>query len=129
MQQKFLSYNQWHTVRTFKGLPYDNSVFTIIETPSFLNVVDKYLDENALFALKTYLANHPDAGEVVPGSGGVRKLRWTRPGMGKRGGARVIYFNRLDQGVIVLLTIYIKAKFDTIPAHVLKALKEAAEHE
>jgi len=104
-------------------------MFTIIETPSFLNVVDKYLDENALFTLKTYLANHPDAGEVVPGSGGVRKLRWTRPGMGKRGGARVIYFNQLDQGVIVLLTIYIKAKFDNIPAHILKALKEAAEHE
>jgi hypothetical protein len=60
-------------------------MFTIIETPSFLNVVDKYLDENALFALKTHMANHPDAGEVVPGSGGVRKLRWTRPGMGKRG--------------------------------------------
>ena len=79
-------------------------MFTIIETPLFLNVVDKYLDENVLFTLKTYRANHPDAGEVVPDSGGVRKLRWTRPGMGKRGGARVIYFNRLDQGVIVLLT-------------------------
>ncbi len=104
-------------------------MFTIIETSSFLSVVDKYLDENALFALKTYLANHPDAGEVVLGSGGVRKLRWTRPGMGKRGGARVIYLNRLDQGVIVLLTIYIKAKFDNIPAHILKALKEAAEDE
>lgn len=75
---------------------------------------------------------HPtisDAGEVVPGSGGVRKLRWTRPGMGKRSGARVIYFNRLDQGVIVLLTIYIKAKFDNIPAHILRALKEASEHD
>ena len=67
----------------------------------------------------------PDAGNVIPGSGGCRKVRWQRTGMGKRGGARVIYFNRLDEGKIWLLTMYAKTVRGSIPAHLLKAIKEA----
>lgn len=67
---------------------------------------------------------HPDAGDVVPHSGGVRKVRWSRKGLGKRGGVRVIYFNRLDEGEIWLLLIYAKSADDNIPAHVLQELKE-----
>jgi hypothetical protein len=66
---------------------------------------------------------------VIPGTGGLRKVRWSRPGMGKRGGARVIYFNRNEQDDLVLLLVYVKAKFDNIPAATLLKLKEAIDAE
>jgi hypothetical protein len=59
----------------------------------------------------------------------LRKVRWSRPGMGKRGGARVIYFNRNEQDDLVLLLVYVKAKFDNIPATILLKLKEAIDAE
>ncbi|CAN7689735.1 hypothetical protein [Variovorax paradoxus] len=59
----------------------------------------------------------------------MRKVRWSRPGMGKRGGARVIYFNRNEQDDLVLLLVYVKAKFDNIPATILLKLKEAIDAE
>jgi hypothetical protein len=102
-------------------------MLTIVETAKFQELVDLYLDEESFTEFKNQLANHPDAGDVIPGSGGVRKIRWSRAGMGKRGGVRVIYFARLTLGEIVLLTIYAKAKFDSIPPNVARALKEAYE--
>ncbi|MDO8595701.1 MAG: transcriptional regulator, partial [Sulfuricaulis sp.] len=65
--------------------------------------------------------------DVIPGSGGCRKLRWSRKGMGKRGGVRVIYFNRLESGEIWLLLIYAKSVRENIPAHVLRKVKEEIE--
>lgn len=72
----------------------------------------------------TWLAANPLIGDVVPGSGGLRKVRWSRSGMGKRGGTRVIYYNTLAEGSIWLLIAYTKAKFDNLPAAFLKQLKE-----
>jgi hypothetical protein len=60
------------------------------------------------------------------GTGGLRKVRYTRQGTGKRGGARIIYFNVLDDGEIWLLIVYSKAKFDNLPIAFLKQLKAAA---
>lgn len=102
-------------------------MLTVVETPTFARVADDYWtdDERATFA--AYLAFHPDAGEVIPNSGGVRKIRWRRKGMGKRGGVRVIYYNQLTEGRIWLLLIYAKSANDNIPTHVLKQLKEALE--
>ena len=68
---------------------------------------------------------NPEVGEVVPGSGGVRKMRWARPGTGKRGGLRMIYFVRYEPNEIWMLTLYAKAKYDNVPAHILKQLLEA----
>ena len=68
--------------------------------------------------------DRPLAGDVIPGSGGLRKIRWSRAGMGKRGGARVIYYNMLDDGVIWLLIAYTKAKFDNLPTSFLNQLRE-----
>ena len=68
---------------------------------------------------------NPEAGQVVPGSGGVRKLRWSRPGMRKRGGLRVIHFVRYESKEFWMLTIYAKAKRDDVPSHILKRLLEA----
>ena len=70
------------------------------------------------------LALTPDAGDVVPGTGGVRKARWSRPGAGKRGGVRVVYFNRLADGQIWLLLIYSKSVRDNVSAELLKLLKQ-----
>ena len=70
------------------------------------------------------LALTPDAGDIVPGTGGVRKVRWSRPGAGKRGGVRVVYFNRLADGQIWLLLIYSKSVRDNVPAELLRLLKQ-----
>jgi hypothetical protein len=101
---------------------------TIIETPTFSADAKAICSEQERGEFCAWLAEHPLSGEVVPGSGGCRKVRWARAGMGKQGGARVIYFNRLENGVIHLLVIYAKAVRGNIPAHVLKAIKEAIEH-
>ena len=76
--------------------------------------------------LKVWLAANPFAGDVVPGSGGVRKVRWGREGMGKRGGVRVLYFNE-PSGRIWLLMAYTKSKFDNLPASFLAQLKREVE--
>jgi hypothetical protein len=66
---------------------------------------------------------------LVAGSGGVRKLRWRREGAGKRGGLRVSYFVRYQPNEFWMLTLYAKAKQENAPAHILKRLKEAFEHD
>ena len=69
------------------------------------------------------------AGAVVRGSGGVRKVRWAQQGTGKSGGARVIYYNRLENGEIWLLTIYAKSDRSRIPSHELKLIKEVIDRD
>jgi hypothetical protein len=83
-----------------------------------------YLDDKEYASLQAFLVMNPEAGDLIPGSGGVRKLRWKRPGAGKRGGVPVIYYVRYSPNELWLLTIYAKARHGNIPAHVLKALKE-----
>lgn len=80
-------------------------------------------------AFAVWIAANPLAGVVAPKFGGCRKVRWNRAGGGKRGGVRVIHFNRLESGEIWLLAIYAKAVRGTIPAHLLKAIKEVIEHD
>lgn len=101
---------------------------TIIETPIFSADAKDIWAEGERGEFCAWLAANPEAGDVIPGSGGCRKVRWARTGMGKRGGVRVIYFNRLDNGVIHLLVIYAKAVRGNIPAHLLKAIKQEIEH-
>ena len=69
----------------------------------------------------------PEAGAVIPGSGGVRKLRWAAAGRGKRGGYRVIYYVRRANGVIWMLTMYPKNVAENISAHVLRQIKKEVE--
>jgi hypothetical protein len=69
----------------------------------------------------------PETGDLIPGSGGCRKIRWTRPGMGKRGGVKVIYALRPKPGTVLLLTIYSKSARDSISADVLKGLLELTQ--
>ena len=79
-------------------------------------------------SLQEHLCEQPEAGDLVRGSGGVRKLRWRRQGSGKSGGVRVCYYARTKAGQILMLLIYAKSAQDSIPGHVLKAVKEELEH-
>jgi len=103
-------------------------VFAFIESAAFERVLPVYLDDDEYAELQQFLMENPEAGDVVPGSGGVRKLRWKRKGMGKRGGLRVIYFVRYQPNEFWMLALYAKAKQDKVPAHILKQLKEAFAH-
>jgi hypothetical protein len=98
---------------------------TFIESSVFARVCPVYLDDDEYAELQQFLLLKPEAGQVVPGSGGVRKLRWARPGMGKRGGLRVIYYVQYEPAEFWMLTIYSKASEANIPAHVLRKLVEA----
>ena len=103
-------------------------MLTFVELSIFAAVRDKYLDDDEFGEFQQYLAEHPDAGDVIPGSGGCRKVRWSAEGRGKRGGIRVIYFVRVSLGQIVLVTLYAKNVRDNIEPVVLKRLKEAYQN-
>jgi mRNA-degrading endonuclease RelE of RelBE toxin-antitoxin system len=102
-------------------------VFTFVETALFTRLVDQYLSDNEYLKLQLALTKSPERGPVIPGSGGVRKLRWAASGQGKRGGFRVIYYLRLRAGVIWMLTMYPKSMSDSIPAHVLRQIRKEIE--
>jgi hypothetical protein len=102
---------------------------TFVETKLFTKLVQEYLSDDEYAALQQSLIANPEAGDVIPGSGGVRKLRWGVGGRGKRGGIRVIYFLRSLHGEIWMLTLYAKNVADNIPAHVLKKIKEEIDGE
>jgi mRNA-degrading endonuclease RelE of RelBE toxin-antitoxin system len=104
-------------------------MLTFKESPIFTKQVIHYLNDDEYAALQWALAEHPDAGDLIPRSGGLRKLRWQAEGRGKSGGYRLIYYWRNRQGEIWLLTIYAKNEAENIPAHLLKAIKEALEND
>jgi len=99
----------------------------ILETSRFVKLADDYMDDEELHELKVYLAIRPDAGVVIPGSGGCRKLRWRGQGRGKRGGFRVIYFYWSSQEQIWLLTMYSKSETENIQPAILKRWKQEIE--
>jgi hypothetical protein len=104
-------------------------VFTFIESAAFERVRGVYLDDDEYGELQQFMMQNPEAGNIVRGSGGVRKLRWRREGRGKRGGLRVIYFVRYQPAEFWMLALYAKAKQENVPAEILRRLKEAFRHE
>ena len=102
-------------------------MFEFIETPFFTKAALHYLSDDEYSELQTHLNAAPSSGTVVPGSGGVRKLRWAVAGRGKRGGLRVIYFVRVKREQIWLLTLYSKNVKESIPAHVLRQMRKGIE--
>jgi mRNA-degrading endonuclease RelE of RelBE toxin-antitoxin system len=104
-------------------------MYTIVETPTFVDDAKRLWSEEERGAFFAWLAANPEAGSLIPGSGGLRKVRWTRSGSGKQGGVRVIYFTRISEEEIWLLVIYSKAVKGNIPAHILKSVREEVENE
>ena len=83
---------------------------TVVEMPLFLRLAEGIWSDDERMELLDYVARNPESGAVIPGTGGVRKLRWARQGSGKRGGARVIYFYHHMDAPIFLLMAYAKAQ-------------------
>ena len=102
-------------------------MLTVIETPLFVRYAAEVWDDEERDAFVDWIARHPDSGDLIPGTGGLRKVRWSRAGMGKRGGARAVYFIRTNKDELVLLLAYGKAKFDNLSADYLRRLKEAID--
>ncbi|MBC7860710.1 MAG: type II toxin-antitoxin system RelE/ParE family toxin [Burkholderiaceae bacterium] len=102
-------------------------MLTIVETPIFQRLWPAYWTEEERAEFAVHLALSPEIGDVVKGSGGVRKVRWSRNGSGKSSGVRVIYYNRLENGEIILLFLYAKSEFDSIAGEKLRELKNAIE--
>lgn len=100
-----------------------------IETSKFTKLLSEYLSDDEYRMLQWHLQEKPDSGDVVRGSGGVRKVRWAPEGKGKSGGVRVIYYWKKSDHEIWMLTMYSKSEQASIPGHILKKIAEAIENE
>jgi len=102
-----------------------------IEAPAFTRHLPEHLSDERFREFQAFLMANPDAGDVIQGTGGFRKIRWSddRRGKGKRGGLRVIYYFFPGDEQIWLLTVYDKSEADDLSASQKKILKEAIEAE
>jgi hypothetical protein len=101
------------------------------EAPPFTRHLPDYLSEDAYKDLQTRLGANPELGDVMPGTGGFRKLRWADAarGKGRRGGLRIIYYHFPQDHQIWLMTLYNKDEASDLTAQQKKALKAAIETE
>jgi hypothetical protein len=105
-------------------MPYTVPAVTFVETRIFTKLVLEYMSDAEYADVQAALIAQPEAGQVIPGTGGVRKLRWAAHGRGKRGGYRIVYYAQLRHGVIWMLTMYPKNVAENIPAHMLRKIRE-----
>ena len=101
----------------------------IVETRVFTKKVETLLTDDDYRCLQDELVSRPDAGKIIPGSGGLRKLRWAGSGRGKRGGVRVIYYVLPHRGILLMLLMYSKKEQDNLTPDQLKMLKRLIERE
>ena len=99
-------------------------MLTVSETRAFIRTMEDVWGEGDRVTFINWMATNPTAGDVIVGSGGLRKVRWSRPGQGKRGGVRVITYALAEDGQVWLLIGYTKAKFDNLPTEFLVALRK-----
>lgn len=105
------------------------TIMIFIESSLFTKLLPDYLSDEEYRGLQTYLLQKPDIGDLIKGSGGVRKVRWAPEGQGKSGGVRVIYYWKKSEHEIWMLTLYSKSERATIAGHILKQIAEAIDHE
>ncbi|HEX2092280.1 MAG TPA: type II toxin-antitoxin system RelE/ParE family toxin [Longimicrobiaceae bacterium] len=99
-----------------------------VESRAFSRRRAEHLDEEDFRALQSALVRNPHAGDQIPGTGGLRKLRWAGVGRGKRGGVRIIYYPLLSRNMIFLLLLYAKNEQENLTPEqkrILQALVEA----
>jgi hypothetical protein len=99
---------------------------TVAETAVFVRYAAQVWSDAEHRQFVDFIAANPEAGDIIPGSGGCRKIRWSRSGQGKRGGARVIYYLARNT-TVWLLIVYSKAKFDSLPTSFLAQLRKEVE--
>ncbi len=102
-------------------------MLTVVESPIFQRLWPQYWDEDERAEFASFIAANPDAGSVIRGSGGVRKVRWAREGTGKSSGVRIVYLVRNEAGEVYLLTLYAKSKSASISLSTLKEIRRALE--
>lgn len=95
-------------------------MYTVAETEEFTESASKIWSEDEKSEFINFLSQHPFAGDVIPKSSGFRKIRWTAKNKGKRSGVRVIYYNVLENGMIICFTIYAKNELENISTSRLK---------
>lgn len=98
------------------------------ETPVFTKLIKELMDDELYRKLQNVLIEQPDIGDVIEGTGGLRKVRWRLPGTGKRGGIRVIYFWRVAEDRILMLLAYPKSAADDLTALQKKQLRSIVEN-
>ena len=99
-------------------------LYTVCETSVFCQRAKEVWTDTEREQFIVWIASNPLSGDVIPGTGGLRKVRWNAKGHGRRGGTRVIYYNVLEDGEIYLLMVYSKSKFDDLPPALYKSLME-----
>jgi hypothetical protein len=97
------------------------------ETPVFTRLIKELMDDELYRQLQNFLIEQPDAGDLIEGTGGLRKVRWKLPGTGKRGGIRVIYFWRVAEVQILMLLAYAKSAADDLSPAQKKQLRLIVE--
>jgi len=100
-----------------------------LETPIFTEAVEELLDHEAHHALQMSLVIRPDAGAVIPKSGGLRKVRWGLSGAGKRGGCRIIYLWHEASETFFMLYAYRKSQQEDLTSRQLRTLSQVAREE
>ena len=100
---------------------------TVAETQMFQRYAEAIWNEEERLEFISWIALNPNAGAVIPGTGGCRKVRWSRAGQGKRGGTRIVYFNP-NETTLWLLIVYTKSKFDNLPSSFLAQLRQEIEN-
>ena len=99
---------------------------TVAETPLFVRQAEKVWTEAEREEFVSFIARNPDAGDIIPETGGVRKVRWSREGAGKRGGVRVIYFYAHSARPLYLLMIYAKSRQENLSAEEKRNVRNLA---
>ena len=104
----------------------DAAEITVLQLPKFKTEATELIGTGGIEALAAYLADHPDAGDVIPGAGGARKLRWAAKGKGTRGGARIIYVYVVIAARVFLIRCYAKNVKSDLTADEKKQLRQIA---
>ena len=121
-----LGITKW-TLINYAPKAYSCMMLTVVESPIFQRLWPRYWDEDERAEFASFIAVNSDAGSVIRGSGGVRKVRWAREGSGKSGGLRIVYLTGSEAGEVYLLTLYAKSKSENISLDTLKEIRRALE--
>lgn len=106
----------------------DAPEITVLQLPKFKAEATKLIGSDGIEAVAIYLVDHPEAGDVIPGAGGSRKLRWAAKGKGKRGGARIIYLYVVIAARVYLIRCYAKSVRTDLTVDEKTELRQTAAH-
>ena len=109
-------------------MEYKRIVQTVVETPTYLAIANKLFSEEERGDIVALIAADPECGEVIRGTGGFRKVRVARRGMGKSGGARVVYIWRNERFPVFLITVSAKNQKENLSMAERNALKKRADN-